>query len=302
MNHNRKTIAIVGLGRVGLTLGRLLCDNDWQITALCGRDLQQTVMNETLVEACQFIGVDPLDCRSDNFIKADIVLITVPDDAIASVVSDLVRQKLLSNNSVLIHCSGMHPASVMHIEGMSNPCASLHPLQSIASPEMGIELLPESLFTVEGDTEGVTVATELCRSIGAEVRPLSSNDKVLYHAAAVMASNCLTALCASAIDLFEQCDFSEEDARAMLLPLIQGSVDNLKKLPAHRALTGPVSRGDITTVKQQLKQLDELNRSKEGGISPAAIYRLLGSGCADLAEKDNRLTKADSVILRKILK
>ena len=118
------------------------------------------------------------------------------------------------------------------------------------------------------------------RALGAEPLHLAGVDRAAYHTAAVFASNYLVALYVAAARSFELAGLPAESARAALLPLSQGTLDNLRSLPAAQALTGPVARGDVQTVEGHLQALqgDGALRQLYRGLGAALLRLPLGLG------------------------
>ncbi|MCR5035192.1 MAG: DUF2520 domain-containing protein, partial [Clostridia bacterium] len=152
---------------------------------------------------------------------------------------------------------------------------SVHPLFAVSDKYEAYKELQDVFFAVEGNEEHLPEIKEMLRSVGIDLQVIRAEDKTLYHAAAVTASNLAVALLAESIDMLCQCGFSEEDARKALTPLVMGNVQHvLEKGPA-AALTGPVERGDEKTL---IKHLGCLNgRQRE-------LYRMLSSRLIPIAE------------------
>jgi predicted short-subunit dehydrogenase-like oxidoreductase (DUF2520 family) len=116
------------------------------------------------------------------------------------------------------------------------------------------------------------------QSLGIQVVRVASENKVLYHTAAVFASNYVVTVIDTAIRLFETCGFTEEEARRGLMPLIRGSVENVERFGAEHALTGPISRGDRETVARHLEELQDYPEIDH-------LYRVLAASTLLLAQR-----------------
>lgn len=125
----------------------------------------------------------------------------------------------------------------------------------------------------------------LARSIGARPKHVGDAERVLYHASAVFASNFLDVVLREAVLLLEAAGWSEKEATAGLLPLVEGALDNVRRLGVVAALTGPLRRGDVETVRRHLAALHDLDRRSIPPQKPPleAVYRMLGTIALEVA-------------------
>jgi predicted short-subunit dehydrogenase-like oxidoreductase (DUF2520 family) len=121
----------------------------------------------------------------------------------------------------------------------------------------------------------------LARALGARPKRVTDNERVLYHAAAVFASNYVDVLLATAVQLLQLAGWSEKEATSGLLPLSEGVLATVRKRGPVRALTGPVRRGDVTTVARHLAALSELRG--EATVPTVEQYRMLGLIALEIA-------------------
>jgi predicted short-subunit dehydrogenase-like oxidoreductase (DUF2520 family) len=154
---------------------------------------------------------------------------------------------------------------------------SCHPLQTFNSASGGVRLARKSFFCVEGDPSAVRAARNLVRRIGARHFEIKPGAKGLYHAAAVLASGGVTALVSISLEALRACSLGELQSRSVLLPLVEGTIRNVRSAGPARALTGPVRRGDAGTIRLNLDAL--------GKIDPdwRELYRLLSRRALVLA-------------------
>ena len=145
---------------------------------------------------------------------------------------------------------------------------SMHPLQTVADPWSGGDRLRGVAFALAGEPEALAVARRLVRALDGQPLVIPPKLRPLYHAAAVFASNYLVALVSAAVRLLGQTGVDEEDAVAAVLPLIRGTLNNLGNLGVGAALTGPIARGDVDTVRLHLARLSPEDR---------ALYCALGA-------------------------
>ena len=210
-----------------------------------------------------------------------IVILAVPDDAVREAARRFARLKPAPAVGV-VHLSGALGLDALDAL-QSNPVGSFHPLQSFPSPR------PPEAF------HGITVAVDarttglmrrlraLARSIGARPKHVGDGERVLYHASAVFASNFLDVVLREAVLLLEAAGWSEKEATAGLLPLVEGALDNVRRLGVVGALTGPLRRGDVATVRRHLAALHDLDRRSPRKPPLEAVYRMLGTIALEVA-------------------
>jgi predicted short-subunit dehydrogenase-like oxidoreductase (DUF2520 family) len=153
-----------------------------------------------------------------------------------------------------------------------------------------------AFFCLEGTRKAKLVAESIVRDLGGRSFTIKTENKVLYHAAAVMASPHLVALFDVATEMLAACGLSRRDAQKVLLPLLESTVNNLKSSNSQQALTGTFARGDVATVRKHLGALSEKQIAQA-----LEVYKLLGLRSLQLAEK-NRLDPALLKQIRKLLK
>jgi len=129
---------------------------------------------------------------------------------------------------------------------------SLHPFQTVASPAEGVKALKGCYWGIEGDREARRIAAEWAKKLGGVVTYIRPGQKILYHAAAFLVSPTLVTLMDQSIRLLRHSGFPPNRARKMLSQFAALTVQNFAALGARRALTGPASRGDWTTIKAHL--------------------------------------------------
>jgi predicted short-subunit dehydrogenase-like oxidoreductase (DUF2520 family) len=202
-----------------------------------------------------------------------IVFLAVPDQAVGEVGAAIARLKPSPRVS-FVHVSGALGLSALDAL-RDHPVGSFHPLQSFPAPRD-----PEAFrgITVAVDASTPTLMRRLralARAIGARPRHVDDSQRALYHAAAVFASNYVDAVLGDAVNVLRAAGWTENEAVSGLLPLTEGTLANVRKRGPVRALTGPIRRGDVETVKRHLEALDRLDR--------AAEYRMLGLIALEIA-------------------
>jgi predicted short-subunit dehydrogenase-like oxidoreductase (DUF2520 family) len=204
-----------------------------------------------------------------------VVFLAVPDQAVGEVAATLAGMKP-SRGLSFVHVSGALGLGALDAL-REHPVGSFHPLQAFPVPRD-----PEAFrgITVAVDASTPTLVRRLrglARAIGATPKRVGDEDRVLYHAAAVYASNFVDVVVAEAVRLLGEIGWSEGDATKALLPLVEGAVAGIRERGPVQALTGPIRRGDTETVKRHLEALDRLDYGAE--------YRMLGKIALEIASE-----------------
>ncbi|HYK21029.1 MAG TPA: Rossmann-like and DUF2520 domain-containing protein [Pyrinomonadaceae bacterium] len=274
-------VSIIGTGRLGTTLAIALAAQGYPIRSLVARRAQSARKAATLLDKeVQVLATKQLD----SLLPSEVFLITVPDDQIAGVATKLSRLQLEAKATAL-HTSGALSAEVLApLRKKEWHTGSIHPLASIS--DAGKDALSGAFWSIEGDKAALQIAKSIVRDLNGESFSIRSEDKPLYHAAAVMASGNVVALFDVALEMLGQCKLPRKTARSILLPLIASTVRNLEDRDPAQALTGTFSRGDLETVKRHLRALD---RSKLADA--LKLYRLLGQRSLKLTKKHPQITE-----------
>ena len=265
-------IAVIGAGKVGGALALLLKERGYIIFGVSSRSIESARSLASLVGAAAFSKPE------DAAAGADFIFITTPDREIKNVSRYISDRGAVGPGQVVAHTSGAH--SSHHLDGVRERGAravSIHPLQSFADIKTAMENLPGSYFALEGDKGSIPVAEQIVADLKGRSFYINAADKELYHAAACIASNYLVSLIHLSTGLYEKFGLSRKEAFQALLPLIQGTINNIEKVGPVQALTGPVARGDVSTVEGHLPALAEVGKEEEN------IYRLLGKYTVGIA-------------------
>ena len=279
-------IAVIGAGRVGtaLAVGWRRAGHD--IVGVSGREA-------TGRRAATYLPGVPVVAAAEAVAVAELVVIAVPDDAVAGAVEDVVNAG--ARGRWVAHCSGalgLGPlAPVVEAGGRR---LAVHPLQTFPDVERAIAQLPGCTVAVTADDEeGAALGERLARDLGAEPFRLADDLRPLYHAAAVFASNDLVVLSAIAQRLLAIAGVP--DPGAALEPLQRATLANVAALGPAAALTGPAVRGDAGTVAANLGAL--------GAHAPdtTAAYVVLCRAALDLAVAGGRLDEGGRARVEEVL-
>lgn len=284
-------IAVVGAGKVGSALALLLSRQGYPVAGVASKSIASA--RRVAEELC----VPATDKPEEVTIGADVVFITTPDRVIAPVAGEISERGGFRAGQVVFHTSGAHPAEEVGAARRSGAlAASLHPLQSFADVKMAMESLPGSYFALEGDGEALPLAEQIVKDLGGRSFSIAAKDKPLYHAAACIASNYLVSLMHFATGLYGRFGLSREEAFSALFPLIQGTIKNISQVGPAPALTGPVARGDGTTLEGHLEVLKEVGRQE------LDLYRKLGLYTVKVALEKGSISADQGERLEEILK
>ena len=240
-------IGFIGAGTVGTALAVGLSQRGCPVVAVSSRSLASAEKLAQRVNDCQV-------CRTSQGVAdaAQLVFITTPDDVIAGVASEIQ----LHEGQGVVHCSGAHSVDILEpAKRLGANVGSFHPLQTFASVNQAIENLPGSTFALEAEEPLLSELKELASVLDGSCVELKPGDKVLYHAAAVFACNYLVTLVKLAVDLWRDFGVPPKEATKALLPLLKGTVNNIDNIGLPHCLTGPIARGDLSTIGKHLNAL-----------------------------------------------
>src|SRR5216684_6310332 len=214
------------------------------------------------------------------------VFLTVPDGAIASLAGEVAAAHGIPATVAFVHCSGALGLAPLAALAARHDVGSFHPLQSFPQPRPP-EAFRGSLVAIDAGASGLRRRLErLARDLGAKPRGVEEADRVVYHAAAVFASNYLVALAGEAVELLGTIGWNESEALQGLIPLMQGALDEVARRGPTAALTGPIRRGDVETVNRHLEALAGLDSgSPESKPRKADLYRMLGQIALEIAAR-----------------
>ena len=281
----KTTFAIIGCGKLGATLAWHLAHIGYVPAGFASRrsaSAHAAAENAGGGRVCR----DPWDAAAD----ADVVFITTPDAIIATVAERLAARGGVKRGAVVLHCSGALSSTILAaVRTWGGHAGSLHPLQSFAAPTFPENPFRGIIMAGEGDDEALALAREMASGLQAEFLSIETENKTLYHAAAVVASNYLVTLLAASMQLLESSGIAPEATLKVLLPLVRGTLNNIEKRGIVEALTGPIVRGDRGTVEAHCHKI----RQTLPDLLP--FYQLLGTLTLPLAEASG---DADAAQLR----
>ena len=247
----KKTLNIVGCGRVGQTLARLLhTSGACEILDITGGDMGRTS------EAARFIQAGRPVQSLAEMRPANLWMLTVPDTRIGLVAEELAAvrsaaEPTTGGGSIAFHCSGFTPAAVLEpLRDRGFRIASVHPNLTFADPSAAVAQFNGAPCGLEGDDAALAELRPLFEAIGGLCFSVRAEHKALYHAAAVFSNNFTVVLQAIASEAWAAAGVPAPVAAKIQASLLEATVTNVLQLGA-AALTGPAARGDMKVVHAQ---------------------------------------------------
>jgi predicted short-subunit dehydrogenase-like oxidoreductase (DUF2520 family) len=267
-------IAIIGTGRLGTSLGNALARAGLEISGLADTDPRAVRRAKKIIGAGRATTDAAAAART-----ADVVFIAVPDDAISAVVGRLDKARFEWRGKTVFHTSGAESAErLAPLARRGAATGSFHPAQSFSRPATPAAHFRGVVFGLEGGAAAIKTGKTLVRKLGGHPLVLSREQKTLYHAACVLASNLFVPLFDLAVETMAAAGVSAPQAKKVLLPLVEGTLRNVKHFDAAEALTGPLARLDFGTIERQLRALRSVPRAREA-------YRSIGLAALELLKR-----------------
>ncbi|MEV7158216.1 DUF2520 domain-containing protein [Streptomyces misionensis] len=265
----RLTVGVVGAGRVGPALAASLQLAGHRPVAVSGVSDASRRRAEALLP-----GV-PLVPPAEVLERADLVLLTVPDDVLPALIAGLAETGAVRPGQLLVHTSGRYGTKVLDpaLRAGALPLA-LHPAMTFTGTPVDVQRLAGCSFGVTAPEELRLAAQALVIEMGGEPEWISEENRPLYHAALALGANHLVTLVAQSMELLRTAGVEAPDR--MLGPLLGAALDNALR-SGDAALTGPVARGDAGTVAAHIT---ELSRHAPGTV---AGYLAMARATADRA-------------------
>lgn len=281
-------IAIVGAGRVSTALACAWLEAGHEIAVASHGQTSQERHDE-------FLPGTPFMQAPEAARPADVVVIGVPDHAIADVCAQLSAEGAFRGGQVVVHLSGAAGLEVLEAARSKGVrLLAMHPLQTFPTVGSAISRLAGTPMAVTAeDEETALVGERLARDAGGEPFRLAAASRPLYHAAAVFASNYLVAVTAQAEALFRAVGLP--DPLGVFMPLARASLDNVAALGPEAALTGPIVRGDAATVRRNLEALSD---SSPGSVAP---YLALADIALQISLRSGRLSDEGRAAVEEVL-
>jgi predicted short-subunit dehydrogenase-like oxidoreductase (DUF2520 family) len=281
-------IGFIGAGTVGTALAVRLEEQGYRVIAVASRTHASAMRLAEMTNNCRIY-----DSNQEVADAAELVFITTPDDAIAPVTAQINWHR----GQNVVHCSGADSLDILeHAKKAGSLTGGFHPLQTFADIGYAIENIPGSTFALEADEPLLSTLKEMALALYGRWIELKPGDKILYHAAAVIACNYVITLVKLATDLWQTFRIPVPEATQALLPLLRGTINNLNNVGLPQCLTGPVARGDVGTIKKHLIALETTAPS----LLP--VYKELGFQTVPVALAKGRIDEQKAEELRELFR
>ena len=266
-------VGVIGAGRVGAVLGAALARAGHRVTGV------YAVSEDSRARATDLLPDAPVADIPTVIAGTDLVLLAVPDDALAHLVAGLAATGTWEAGQIVAHTSGRHGASVLDpvLDAHALPMA-LHPAMTFTGTLMDVDRLRDCAFGVTAPDPLREMAMALVLDMGGTPVWIAEADRVTYHAALAHGANHLVTLIAEAAQVLRAAGVAQ--TADVLGPLVRAALDNALRL-GDAALTGPVARADVGTVEQHLSALEEISpeiRRTYVALARATAVRALDSG------------------------
>lgn len=281
--------SVIGTGGLGTALTKALSAREIPIKSVFNRSMNkaQKLAQELSINKCG-------DFPSTIEELGDLVFITVADRAIEKVVNRLAKLDGDVETKTFVHCSGNESAGLLEpLKSKGAAVASFHPLQTFTNNFQPGDF-SGIYFSLQGDDKAFPILKEVAQQLGAQTLEVTKEQKSNLHAAAVMASNYLNTLLNEAVEIGAAGNIPDSKVKEALLPLVQTTLKNAGKNAFAESLSGPIKRGDISTVKKHLALLEGRDELKK-------LYCVLGLHTVKLAESAGHLDGTTAEKMRKIL-
>ena len=278
-------VNIIGTGKVGTTLLHLLRTRpDITVGDISSRHF------ESARQAAAVSGAGRAVESLDEMAPADLWLLTVPDDQIAATASVLADARAGQGGtpSIAIHCSGFFSSEELHpLRNIGWSVASCHPVLSFADPASAARQFPGTYCGIEGEARAVERISKLMTSLGGVPFSVQTEQKALYHAAAVFSNNFTVVLQGLALETWAEAGVPDEVAQNLCRALLQNTTTNVARVGPQAALTGPAARGDVAVMRRQEMALARWQQDA------ANLYRLMSKMARSLKHSGTALSPHD---------
>jgi len=244
-------VAIVGPGRIGQAMGRVLLAAGEPVRFVAARQLSRAR------KAVRFIGGGKALSLKDRLLaESDVILITTSDAAIGPVANQLAKYRKDWSGRIVLHACGSLPASLLDaFKQRGAAVGSLHPYQTVPSPSSGVRNLPGSYWAVEGDRRAVALARRWVKLLGGKSFAIEPEFKPLYHLTAFLVCPTVVTLMDCSERLLRDAGVPKNLIRPMLEKFVAETVRNFAEFGGRKSLTGPAVRGDWATLQRHITQL-----------------------------------------------
>ncbi|RLZ04029.1 oxidoreductase [Kocuria tytonicola] len=256
----RLGVGVISAGKVGAVLGAALRAAGHAVVGVHASSAQSHERAAALLPDVPVLDVETIVERSE------LVLLAVPDDQLPGLVAGLAATGAWQPGQLVVHTAGRFGTDVLEpVRSAGAIGLAVHPAMTFTGLSMDLQRLVDCSFGVTAAAPVLPIAQALVVEMGAEPVVVAEADRPLYHAALAHGSNHVMTVLGEAMQILGEIGVEHPDR--VLGPLVRATVDNALA-SGESALTGPVARGDISTVAAHVAALREL--SGQGGVAPGA--------------------------------
>ncbi|HBQ60955.1 MAG TPA: hypothetical protein DD671_15385 [Balneolaceae bacterium] len=275
-------ISIIGLGRVGTAFLNALVDQDYPVPSVYNR----SGVSESFIKSYPNTVFETGLPQNEEAL-GELIFLTSSDDAIPEIAANLAQIRSTFVGKFFVHCSDTLSSEILKpLQEKGAQVASFHPMRSITPKTKDFK---EVWFDVEGDEAVVAMLENIADTLGSFTFRVEPEAKSLLHVSAVVASNYLVVLADLAATISAMGNIPEDKALKALSSLMQNTLNNVSELGTEEALTGPVVRGDLETIRDHMAKL-------EGNSEVLRIYKMLGYRALDIVKRKDEWTAAHDEI------
>jgi predicted short-subunit dehydrogenase-like oxidoreductase (DUF2520 family) len=288
-------VALVGAGKVGTTLGRVLVENGNRIVAVISRS-EASARRAGRFLACRRTTTDLETIPRD----VHLIYITTPHGEVAKVAVALSQCGQLDFKRLAVcHASGMLTADVLEpLRARGATVFSFHPLQTFPrdfEPRMIVPTARGIYYGVDGVPAALRLAKQFARRLDGKVIVVPPETRVLYHTACVLASNHLTTLMAILERMYGRITGGGTDFFPVFKPIIMATLKNIEATSPAQALSGPIARGGVDTLAEHLAAV------KKHAQELLPYYVQLSLETVALAKKKGSISDGQMSALNKLI-
>lgn len=281
------SMGIIGAGKVGSVLASRFRAAGYPLVGVTGRSEASRLRISTLLPGVAILSTAEVAAASD------ILVLAVPDDALIAVAEELAASGAVRPGQYVLHTSGRHGLDALaSLTRLGARPIAFHPAMTFTGTAVDFERGP--VFGLTAATADRPLAEELVSALGGVPMWVAESDRALYHAALAHGANHLVTLVSQSMDLLRRA--GAEDPAAVLRPLLTAALDNVLAY-GDAALTGPVVRGDVTTIRAHVDAL----AAADVDAATVDAYLELARATARRAEADHRLSPATAGTIRQVL-
>ncbi len=280
-------VGVIGAGRVGAVLASALRARGHEIVSVAGES------DASMRRAADLLPGVPVAKPTAVARTCDLLLLTVPDDMLDNVVSQLAASGVLHAGQFVVHTSGSHGLHVLEPAArVGARVVALHPALTFTGTARDLERLPDCVFGVTAGPDEREWAQALVAELGGEVMWVPEDRRSLYHAGLAHGANHLVTLVSQAMELLGAA--GADDPAGVLRPLLVAALDNALA-EGDAALTGPIVRGDVKTVRAHLAEIT--------AAAPDTLpsYVALARATLDRVVTDGRVLPIRAAAIRRVL-